>query len=270
MKAYAGVDIGSVMTKAVILGDESNNGTILGHVVIPTTVSSEKSGLQALEQVLEVTNLRREELAYVLATGYGRISASYAQGTLTEISCHAKGAHFANPEVHTLIDIGGQDCKAIKIGEWSEVEDFAMNDKCAAGTGRFFETLARVFQSTLDDLGPLSLRAKERITITSTCTVFAESEVISLMARGEAPESIINGIHFSFARRIVGLVKRLGVAEKVAMTGGTAKNAGMRVLIEELLETKLVPLKIDPQLTGALGAALFARERSGTEGGSTL
>ena len=258
MNVFAGVDTGSVATKAVILSD----GHILGHSIIPTVVSSEKSGLRALEQALAQAGLKREDLAYILATGYGRISASYAQGTLTEIGCHAKGVHFSNPEVHTVIDMGGQDCKVIKIGEWGEVDDFVMNDKCAAGTGRFFEVLAKAFDVTLDDLGPMSLNAEKRVTISSTCTVFAESEVISLMARGEVPENIINGIHFSLARRTTGLVNRVGLAKEVAMSGGVAKNPGMRALIEELLEAKLSPLAIDPQLVGALGAALFAKERA--------
>lgn len=258
MKAYLGVDIGSTMTKGVIV---DGAGEILGHVIVPTAVSSEKSGLRVMELALEAANLRREDLGYVLATGYGRISASFAQASVTELGCHAKGVHFVNPEVHTLIDIGGQDCKAIRIGEWGEVEDFGMNDKCAAGTGRFFEVLARVFQVSLEELGPMSLRAQSRVSISSTCTVFAESEVVSLMARGEAPESIINGIHFAFGRRMLSLVKRIGVAEKVALSGGTAKNPGIRAVLEELLETNTVHLKIDPQLAGALGAAIFAMER---------
>ncbi len=255
---FAGVDVGSLTAKAIIM----SNGDILAHALIPTTVSSGKCGQSVLEIALERAGLGRQDVKYVVATGYGRISAPYADATTTEITCHAKGAYFWNPAVRTVIDMGGQDCKAIKLGDMGQVADFSMNDKCAAGTGRFFEVISRVFETSLEELGPLCLKADERVPISSTCTVFAESEVISLMAKGEKPENIISGIHYSVARRVVGILSNVGVEREVAFTGGVGKNIGMKKILEELLEVEISDLKGDPQLTGALGAALIAKAKA--------
>jgi predicted CoA-substrate-specific enzyme activase len=254
--AYAGVDVGSLTAKSVILV----NDNIAGFGLVPSGIRSEESGLIALQKALESAGLTREDLTYVVATGYGRISAPYANKTVTEITCHAKGAHFLHPETRTIIDMGGQDCKAIRLDAEGNVKDFAMNDKCAAGTGRFLEVIANVFKVSLEDLGPLSLTAKEVVPMSSTCTVFAESETISLVARGEKPENILKGIHNAISNRVIGMLSRIGTEDDIYFSGGVAKNVGMRTALEDVLKSKIyVETKFDPQLTGALGAAVLAR-----------
>lgn len=253
--AFAGVDVGSLTTKSVIV----SNGTILGYSLIPTGINTEENGLLALQKALESANLSRDDLKYIVATGYGRISAPYANKTVTEITCHAKGAHYLHPSTRTIIDMGGQDCKAIRLDKDGNVTDFAMNDKCAAGTGRFLEVMANVFKVKLDDLGPLALKAKEVVPMSSTCTVFAESETISLLARGEKPENIIKGIHHAIANRISGMFSRVGIENDVFFSGGVAKNVGMKAALEEVLKAKIVAPEYDPQLVGALGAAVLAK-----------
>ncbi len=171
-------------------------------MILPTSFNSEESGLNILNKAIENAGIKNEDINYLIATGYGRISAKYANKTVTEITCHAKGAHWLCPKVRTILDMGGQDCKAIRLNEDGDVIDFAMNDKCAAGTGRFLEVVSTVFKVKLEDLGDLALAATSIIPISSTCTVFAESEMISLLARGEKPENIINGIHHAIANRI--------------------------------------------------------------------
>lgn len=257
MSVVAGVDVGSLTSKAAIL-----MGGDIVYSLVPTTVSSEKSGLAAFEQALEKAGVRQQDIDFTVATGYGRISAPYADAKVTEITCHARGAYFLNPNVRTVLDMGGQDCKVIRVGEEGSVGDFVMNDKCAAGTGRFLEALARIFEVRLDQLGDLCLKAEERVPISSTCTVFAESEVVSLMARGEKLENVIAGVHYSLARRAASLLHRLRVEEQIAFTGGVGKNMGMRKLLEEIIGKPINPLGDDPQLAGALGAALIAKERS--------
>lgn len=254
---FAGVDIGSVTAKSIVLKDN----VIVGRYLIPTTVSSEKSGSTAMDKALTAAGIARSDLKYVIATGYGRIAAPYANKTVTEITCHAKGANFLNPGTRTIIDMGGQDCKAMRINEEGHVIDFVLNDKCAAGTGRFLEVMGRIFEVSLDELGPLSMNSTGRVPISSTCTVFAESEVVSLMARGETPENILSGVHFAIAHRIGGMFARTGIEDDVFFSGGVAKNIGMVKALEEIMEKKIVSSKEDPQYCGALGAALLAREK---------
>jgi len=254
LRPYAGVDVGSLTTKAVIL-----NGKVIGKAIIPTGIKAVENGAKALELALENANLKRDDLQYVVATGYGRIAAPYANETVTEITCHAQGAHFLHPNVRTVVDMGGQDCKAIRLDEEGGVVDFAMNDKCAAGTGRFFEVMARVFGTPLDTLGPLSLTIDEILPMSSTCTVFVESETVSLLARGELPAKIIRGIHYAIAHRISGMFSRVGVENDVLFTGGVAKNIGMRKALEDVLDAKILVTEFDPQLNGALGAAVIAK-----------
>ncbi|CAG0962181.1 MAG: acyl-CoA dehydratase activase [Candidatus Methanoperedens sp.] len=252
---FAGVDVGSLTAKSVIV----SNGSIAGYGLVPSGLNSEESGLLALEKALTVAKITRDDLKYIVATGYGRISAPYADKTITEITCHGRGAHYLHPTTRTIIDMGGQDCKAIRLDEKGNVVDFAMNDKCAAGTGRFLEVMANVFKVKLNDLGPMSLEAKEIVPMSSTCTVFAESETISLLARGEKPENIIKGIHHAIANRISGMFSRVGVESDVFFSGGVAKNVGMKAALEEVLKAKIVAPEYDPQLVGALGAAVLAR-----------
>lgn len=250
----AGVDVGSLGTKSVIF----ENGRIIGSSIIRTGLNSEQNGRSGLAEAIESAGISREDVKYIVATGYGRISAPYADKTVTEITCHAKGAHYIHPETRTIIDMGGQDCKAIRLDEDGNVVDFAMNDKCAAGTGRFLEVMANVFKVPLEELGPMALRATKILSISSTCTVFAESETVSLLARGEKPENIIIGIHYAIANRINGMLSRVGIEDDLFFSGGVAKNVGMRKALEEVLKVKIVEPKQDPQLAGAIGAAVIA------------
>ncbi len=252
--AFGGVDVGSLGTKAVILVE----GEIAGYSIIRTGVNTEANGWNGLNAALENAGLKHGDLKYIVATGYGRISAPYANKTVTEITCHAKGAHYLHPQTRTIIDVGGQDCKAIRLDENGNVTDFAMNDKCAAGTGRFLEVMANAFKVPLEELGPLSLKATEILPVSSTCTVFAESETISLLARGEKPENIIVGIHHAIANRIGGMFARVGIESDVFFSGGVAKNVGMRKALEDALKIRIADPEKDPQLVGAIGAAVLA------------
>lgn len=254
--AFTGLDIGSVNAKCVIL----KNDQVVGYSLVPTRISAERSGVTALEKALEMAKLSASEIQSLVATGYGRVSVPFADKTITEITCHARGAYAMNPNTRTIIDMGGQDCKAIRLDEDGNVVDFAMNDKCAAGTGRFLEVMAKAFDIELEELGPLSLKATEMVSMSSTCTVFAESEVISLMARGENPANILSGVHYAVANRIAGMFARVGIEDEVFFTGGVAKNVGMRKSLEEKFGKKIVLSKGDPQLAGAFGAALFAQD----------
>jgi (R)-2-hydroxyacyl-CoA dehydratese activating ATPase len=260
-KIFAGIDVGSLASKALILAGNE----IAGYALIPSGVHSEQSGRDVLNKALINANLKFEDISYLVATGYGRISAPYANKTVTEISCHAKGANFLYPNVRTIVDMGGQDCKTIRIDKDGNVVDFAMNDKCAAGTGRFLEVMANVFKVPLQELGALSTQATELVPMSSTCTVFVESETISLVARGEKPANILGGIHHAIANRINGLFARVGIEPEVFFSGGVAKNIGMRKAIEKVLHTTLPEPTFDPQLTGALGAAVLARNFSERE-----
>ncbi len=253
--AFAGIDVGSLGTKAVILVD----GEIAGYSILRTGINTEENGLNGLNSALENAGLARHDVQYIVATGYGRISAPYADKTVTEITCHARGAHYLHPQTRTIIDMGGQDCKAIRLDENGNVTDFAMNDKCAAGTGRFLEVMANVFKVSLDELGPLSLEATQVLPVSSTCTVFAESETVSLLARGEKPANIIVGIHHAIANRVGGMFSRVGIESDLFFSGGVAKNVGMRKALEETLKVKIAEPEQDPQLVGAIGAAVIAQ-----------
>lgn len=253
-EVFAGVDVGSLGTKAVVFSD----GKIIGSNIIRTGINTEENGRESLNGALEKAGVQWDDLAYIVGTGYGRISAPYANKTVTEITCHGKGAHYIHPDTKTIIDMGGQDCKAIRLDENGNVTDFAMNDKCAAGTGRFLEVMANVFKVSLSELGELSLQATEVVPISSTCTVFAESETVSLLARGEKPANIIIGIYHAIANRISGMFSRVGLEDDIFFSGGVAKNIGMRHALEEVLGVHLAASEIDPQLAGAIGAAVIA------------
>jgi predicted CoA-substrate-specific enzyme activase len=257
---YAGVDIGSLTTKSVIT-DGSN---VIGSSILQTGIHPENSGVEALKKALDSAGINQTDLGYTVATGYGRISARYADDTATEITCHTKGIFFLNPSARTIIDMGGQDCKVIRLDKSGNVTDFVMNDKCAAGTGRFLEVIASVFKVGLEDLGPMALQGNESVPISSTCTVFAESEVISLMARGEKPENILRGIHNAISSRVAGMAVRVGTEKDIFFSGGVAKNAGMKSALEDAFHANIAIPKFDPQLAGALGAAVLAGN-SGSE-----
>jgi len=248
-----GIDVGSASAEALIF----NDGQILAYSILNTGANSRKAAERALEEVLAKTGLKREEVGPIVATGYGRISVDFADRQVTEISCYARGIHFLHPEVRMVIDIGGQDSKVILVGRNGKVLDFAMNDKCAAGTGRFLEVMARVLEMELDELGDVALRSSQPATITSTCTVFAESEVVSLIAQGIPVEDIVAGLHRAIARRVGAMAKRVGVTPPVAFAGGVAKNKGVVKALEEELGVELI-VPQEPQIVGALGAALMA------------
>jgi (R)-2-hydroxyacyl-CoA dehydratese activating ATPase len=249
----AGIDIGSITAKAAILRD----GNILGSRVMFTGYNAVQAGKSVIEELTNEIGIREEELEAVVATGYGRNSVEFATRAITEITCHGVGAHFLNPDVRFIIDIGGQDSKVIRIDEQGKVVDFAMNDKCAAGTGRFLEVMARALEVDLDGFGEICMQADTPSKISSICTVFAESEVISLISKGETRENIIAGIHESVASRVSALAKRVGVVEPVMMTGGVAKNIGAVRALEGKLETTLQVSEY-AQVNGAIGAAILA------------
>jgi len=253
---YAGVDVGAVTGKVVILGED---GEIVGFSIVPTGASGRRAAEVALEKALEKAGLGRDLVGQVVATGYGRASVDYAGRRVTEITCHARGAHHLYPQVRTVIDVGGQDSKVIVVGPKGRVLDFLMNDKCAAGTGRFLEVMAGALELDVEELGEVGLRARRPVSISSTCTVFAESEVVGLVSEGAAREDIVAGLHKAIARRIGAMAARVGFAPPVVMTGGVAKNRGAVKALEERLGTSLI-IPEEPQIVGALGAALLARE----------
>lgn len=236
----------------ILVGDE-----IVSYAIVPTLSSSEVAAKLAYEQALASAGIAAEEVRNVVATGYGRASIDFASRTVTEITCHALGARRLFAEAKTVIDIGGQDSKVIKLAEDGLFEDFAMNDKCAAGTGRFLEVMARSLDTNLESLGRLSALSKADVRVSSTCTVFAESEVVALVAKGVPKEDIIRGLHRSVAERVYAMVARLRAEGPFVMTGGVAKNLGVVAALEERLGTKLL-VPPEPQIVGALGAAIVA------------
>lgn len=260
MKYFGGCDAGSTYTKCVIIDE---NGIILAAVTKRSRINPVLSAKDALDEaVSQVDGLNSaEELTYLIGTGYGRNKVPFADENISEISCHAMGVHVTDPSVKAIIDIGGQDVKGIAIDTDGTVLNFAMNDKCAAGTGRFFESMARAFEMSLDEFSNLSLTAKNVIPITAQCAVFAESEVISLVGEGKPMEEIAAGIQLSVAKRCFVMAKKAGAADSVTLTGGCAKNEGLKKAIEKVLKINVVDLPTDPQLMGALGAAEYARQK---------
>ena len=252
-----GIDIGSVSTEAVILKKNKQNIEIVSYAVLPTGSNSKIAAEKALDDTCRSAGLKKEQIHKTVATGYGRINVSFADKNITEISCHAQGALFFYPDTRLVIDIGGQDSKVIRIDENKQPIDFLMNDKCAAGTGRFLEVMAQALEIDLTHFGEIFLKTKETVDITSTCTVFAESEIVSLIGHGEDKNKIVKGLIYSIANRVSTMVERVGLAEPVCMTGGVAKNTGVVQAVEESLHTK-ISLPEEPQIIGALGAASMA------------
>lgn len=255
MSLAAGIDIGSITAKAAILRD----GAFLGTKVIFTGYNAEGAGRRVFEELLEELGLAPAEVGRIVATGYGRKSLAIADKVVTEIMCHAAGARFLDPSVRSLIDIGGQDSKAVVMDGNGKVVNFTMNDKCAAGTGRFLEVMARALEADLDEFGELSLKAERPAKISSLCTVFAESEVISLISKGETRENIIAGIHEAIASRVAAMANRIGLAAPVMMTGGVARNIGVVRALEKAIGMSVV-VSPHAQVAGAIGAASLAQE----------
>ena len=251
-----GIDVGSTASKCVILKDGSE--IVAKSLVAVGTGTSGPS--RAIAQVLENAGMTREQMDFVLATGYGRNSLDgLADMQMSELSCHAKGAAFLFPNVRTVVDIGGQDSKVIRLNDDGSVKNFVMNDKCAAGTGRFLEMMAKTMEMNLDELSKVGLSYQEDITISSMCTVFAESEVVSLIAQNKEIADIAHGIHKAIAGKAMSLLKRVGLNPGYMMTGGVAKNPGVVAVLEEQLGEKL-HIYEEPEIVGALGAALYGLE----------
>ena len=253
-----GLDSGSTSTNAVVMNEARE---IVASVVIRTGAKAGASAERAYREVLERAGITPDQIACTIATGYGRVSIPFADENVTEISCHGRGAHYFNPAVRTILDIGGQDSKAIHVNAAGEVTDFAMNDKCAAGTGRFLEMIARSLEISLDELGPAALESKKRLEIASMCSVFAESEVISLIANNEEKPDIAAGVCRAVAGKAYSLMRRVGLEGAYMMTGGVAQNPGVASAVEELIGEKLFICE-DPEIVGATGAALLALEKS--------
>lgn len=252
---FAGVDIGSTMTKVVLIDREAE---LLSVIKGPTGAEHRQLANRVMEQALELASLQIDDVAFVVATGYGRVNVPFADRQMTELSCHARGVSTLFPDARTAIDIGGQDAKCMKIDN-GRLVSFAMNDKCAAGTGRFLEATADALGIRLEDMGSISLGATERVQISSLCTVFAQQEVVALLSRGEKVENIVAGLHSALAARIATLAQRVGIEPRVVLTGGGAKNAGMvRAMREKLCCEISIPE--EPLITGALGAAVLAKE----------
>ena len=250
---FAGIDIGSTMTKVAIMGNE-----LAASVIGPTGPEHRRLAYKVMEEALANARLAFEDLSYVVATGYGRINVPFADKQVTEITCHAKGLHSILPTARTVVDIGGQDSKGMKLKQ-GKVVSFVMNDKCAAGTGRFLEVIADALAVPLNRLGELSLSAERAATVSNTCTVFAEQEVVSQLAAGEPVANLIAGIHEAIATRIYGLVSKLKIEPDVAITGGGAKNIGLVRALEIRFGCPLL-VPPEPLLTGAIGAALVGKE----------
>lgn len=253
---YAGIDSGSTSTDVVIIDRDKN---IIAQSILPTGAGAAAGADRALDEALAQAGLSRSDINATVTTGYGRTAVGLGDQSITEITCHAKGAYFLDPSVRTIIDIGGQDSKVIRLDENGNVINFVMNDKCAAGTGRFLELMARTLELSLDDMSRLGLEWKEDVTISSMCTVFAESEVVSLIAENRTPADIIHGLNRSVATKTCALCRRVGGEESYMMTGGVSKNRGVVTEIEKILGVKL-HISDKAQLNGALGAALFALE----------
>lgn len=254
MAYAAGVDVGSTQTKAVIIDERKR---IVSRALTETGANVIRAAESAFAEALVSGDLREEEVEYVVGTGYGRYKVTFGNTQVTEISCHGRGAVHMFPATRTVVDMGGQDTKAIRVSATGEIVDFCMNDKCAAGTGRFLGAASAALDIPLDELGPTALQGERPVKISTTCTVFAESEVLSWLGKGKKIEDILLGVHKSIAARSAGLLRRVGIEDEVTFTGGVAKNTAMVATLNERLDVQ-VNVSDDSHYMGALGAALFA------------
>ena len=261
MEFFAGCDVGSTTGKAVIM----NGGGVIASALIKSKIDPEVTAREALNEAIsnvpELSGI--DGLKYLVGTGYGRNEVPFANENISEITCHAVGAHYCEPGIRTIVDIGGQDVKAISLNDDGTVMDFSMNDKCAAGTGRFYEAMSRIFDMSLEEFSRLSLNAKKAIPVTSQCSVFTETEVVSLISKRNPPEDIAAGIQAAVAKRVLTQARRVGVRDKVTITGGCAKNEGLKKALRKTLQAEIAPLSLDPQLMGAIGAAVLAARKNG-------
>ena len=249
-----GIDVGSLTAEAVIWEGQG----LVAYSLIPTGPDSAATAAEALQEALKKTEIRPQDIEFTVATGYGRVIVPFAQRNLSEISCHARGAHYFLPSVRTVLDMGGQDCKVIRCDERGKVANFLMNDKCAAGTGRSLEVMAHLLQIRLEDMGPLSLEAPgPLLKISNTCVVFAKTEVLALRRQGVPLNQILAGLCDGVAEQVKALIRRVGLEEDFVITGGISKNIGVVKRLEEKLGMQ-AHLCWEPQIVGAVGAALFA------------
>jgi len=255
----AGCDVGSLTAKAVIL----NQRSILGTAVVKSKVDPAESAREVMNRALMEAGVPSDSIEYCVGTGYGRNRISFVDKAVSEISCHGLGARWVLPSVRTVIDIGGQDCKAIRLDKDGRIQKFITNDKCAAGTGRFLEVMARLLGVTLDELGGLSRGAKEPLALASTCTVWAQAEVVHHLNAEKAIADIAAAVNHAMANRVAILVNSVGIERDVCMTGGVAKNTGVVMSIEKLLGVKMKRHRVDPQIIGAIGAAVAAQNTMG-------
>ncbi len=254
MAYAAGVDVGSTQTKAIIINEAKE---IIGRSLTETGANVVVAAENAYTAALQDSNIQEEEVEYVIGTGYGRYRVTFGNTQVTEISCHARGASYMFPNTKTVLDMGGQDTKAIRVSPRGEVLDFCMNDKCAAGTGRFLGAAADALDIPLSELGPVAMKAERPVKISTTCTVFAESEVLSWLGKGKKIEDILWGVHLSIASRSIGLLRRVGIEAEVTFTGGVTKNVGMIKALEQAIGFRL-NVSNESHYIGALGAAIFA------------
>lgn len=252
----SGIDIGSRGAKCVILKDNQ----IINATIGDTGPESVKTSYDTINRTLAGTGLTLDDLDYVVSTGYGRVLVPFAKENVSEISCHAKGITFYYPSIRTILDMGGQDCKAIRVNEHGNVTNFVMNDKCAGGTGRFLEMIADVLGLSITEIGSVSLHSTQAIPFNTICAVFAKSEAIAYLRQGTLRSDILAGLHEAIATRCLNLLKKVGIEKEFTITGGIAKNRGMVAKISEKVGLQPLLAK-DPQIIGALGAALFAQER---------
>ncbi len=253
-----GVDVGSTQTKAIILSEDRR---IVGRALINTGAHVSTAAERAFRQAAVSADIAPESVAYVVGTGYGRYKVNFGNDQITEISCHARGANFLFPQTRTVIDMGGQDAKGIRVGENGDVKDFVMNDKCAAGTGRFLSNSAETVGLSLSEIGPISLQAKKPVRLSTVCAVFVESDIMSYLAEGKTVPDILGGVHSAIAARTVALVRRVGIEPEITFTGGVSLNIGMVKSLEEKLGLT-VNVCADSHYIGAIGAAIFAIERA--------
>jgi (R)-2-hydroxyacyl-CoA dehydratese activating ATPase len=257
MRFAAGVDVGSTQTKAVVMEESAG---IVARALVDTGANVVRAAENSFHLACRAAQIEPRDVGFVVGTGYGRYKITFGNAQMTEISCHARGASYIFPSTRTVIDMGGQDAKAISIGSDGQVLDFVMNDKCAAGTGRFLANAADVMGISLDEVGPLSLAGTRPVKLTTVCTVFVESDILSYLSMGKKPADILRGVHLAIAKRTISLARRVSIEPDVTMTGGVARNLGMVKALEEVLDTKL-QISPDAHFIGAIGAALFALEK---------
>jgi predicted CoA-substrate-specific enzyme activase len=255
---FAGVDVGSLSAEAVLMNESSG---ILAYKIIVVKPNPVTSATLVMDSVLEQQGLAYDDISFCVSTGYGRERLPFANHNISEISCHGKGAHWVDPSIRTIIDVGGQDCKVIRIDSDGHLKDFVMNDKCAAGTGRFLEGIAKTLEVDINDLGDLSLGGTDPVHVSSICTVFTQFDVLCLLAEGRKQGDIGLGVAEALASRVMRLVNRVGIEETLCITGGVAKNKAVVKSLEKVTGHKIIEMAVDSQIIGALGAALFAKER---------